>query len=200
MNNLRIGSLIVALSFIFLTFFPFFMSFAWASPNLSGEWQAVVPAQNRQGPASIQQNGNELLFINEHGNQSKGYFLPNSPNVVVASDWDNLHGTLTNGATRINWANNTYWVKTSHNAHVSYPNLAGAWQSVVPAQNRQGPASIQQNGNELLFINEHGNQSKGYFLPNSPNVVVASDWGNLQGTLTNGATRINWANNTYWMR
>jgi hypothetical protein len=204
MKIFRVGSLIVAFTFCTLTLCPFFMSFASAYPNLAGTWQGVNPGLNRQGAASIQQNGSDLLFISETGTQSKGYFLPNSANVVVASDWGNLQGTLTNDATRINWANNTYWVRTGSSSGSSsiiiLPNLSGAWQGVNPGLNRQGAASIQQNGSDLLFISETGTQSKGYFLPNSTNVVVASDWGNLQGTLTNGATRINWENNTYWVR
>jgi hypothetical protein len=79
-------------------------------------------------------------------------------------------------------------------------NISGAWYSVNPGINRRGNASIEQSGDKLVFINEVGDRSSGHFAPGQTNVVIASDWGNLQGTLVNNGTRINWANDTYWTK
>lgn len=80
------------------------------------------------------------------------------------------------------------------------PNIGGAWYGVNPGINRRGGVEIEQSGGQLVFINEVGNRSRGHFAPGRVDVVVATDWGNLEGSLVDNRTRINWSNNTYWTR
>ncbi len=79
----------------------------------------------------------------------------------------------------------------------SIPSLAGDWTGWWQPSVNRGLCRIEQDGQNLVFINEGSAQSKGY-VKNST-TVVATDW-NLVGYLVNNGTRINWANNTYWTR
>ncbi|TQV88335.1 hypothetical protein [Aliikangiella coralliicola] len=72
------------------------------------------------------------------------------------------------------------------------PQLAGPWY-ISGAK-----TFVHQYGAQLVFINEHGSLSRGYFLSNTE--VVAIDWGNLRGSLSGGNTVIIWHNGTYWYR
>ena len=74
------------------------------SPSLAGNWQ-----YNGQA-CQIVQDGEALTFINERGDKSKGHFT--SKTEVIATDWENgLVGTLADGDKRINWRNNTVWIR-----------------------------------------------------------------------------------------
>jgi len=71
--------------------------------------------------------------------------------------------------------------------------LAGTWQS-----NGQ-PCRIAQSGQDLLFINERGGQSRGRIQDKS--TVVATDWeGGLVGELSSNKKIISWRNHTVWVR
>jgi len=48
----------------------------------------------------------------------------------------------------------------------------------------------------LTFKNELGQTSSGAFT--SSNQVIATNWGNLMGTLVSNDTQINWSNGTVW--
>ena len=61
------------------------------------------------------QDGNSLLFINERGSQSQGYIKDS--NTVVATGWGNLHGILSDNNNRINWTNNTWWVRDKQKSY-----------------------------------------------------------------------------------
>ncbi len=74
------------------------------NPALGGDWQ-----YNGQA-CRIIQNQDQLMFVNEKGDRSRGHFL-NSTN-VIATDWERgLVGDLTGGGKRINWRNQTVWIK-----------------------------------------------------------------------------------------
>lgn len=61
------------------------------------------------------------------------------------------------------------------------------------------PSVITQDGNYLIFVNEKGGRSRGVLKNDAE--VIALDWeGGLIGQLTEGATRINWKNGTWWVR
>jgi len=80
-----------------------------AFPNLAGNW-TMGGRINAGKPCLILQSGNYLTFVNEGGNKSRGILKDKSE--VIALDWeDGLSGILTDGATRINWKNGTWWLK-----------------------------------------------------------------------------------------
>jgi hypothetical protein len=73
------------------------------------------------------------------------------------------------------------------------PSLAGAWTI-----NGQPTSITQDNGGNLVFTNERGDQSAGSFADSA--TVVASGWGGLRGSIENGGNTIRWANGTVWLR
>jgi len=138
-------------------------------------------------PTRVEQSGDVLTFFNEHGNSSAGDFL--SPTQVRATGWGNLTGTLSNGD--IAWANGTIWLKqTTPPPAPTFPDISGSYSF------NDKPTSVAQSGSSLTFTNENGGSSSGTFL--SETQVVATNWGNLVGTLTNG--NIVWANGSTWLR
>lgn len=76
--------------------------------------------------------------------------------------------------------------------------LSGAWTGYWPGPKNVGQCQVLQTGGALTFINEGGLRSRGTFSDRA--TVVATDWGGLKGTLTDGGKRINWANGTWWTR
>lgn len=145
--------------------------------DLSGTWYI------NGVKCSITQFGDKLTFTNEQGQTSQGYLMPNGQ--VKATDW-NLVGTLTQNNTRIMWANGSVW---NRQAPVD---LSGKWYI------NGKPCTIQQSGNNLIFTNERGQQSQGYIRPDGS--VVATNWGNLIGRLSQNNTRITWNNGSVWTR
>jgi hypothetical protein len=80
----------------------------------------------------------------------------------------------------------------------TFPHLAGDWEMGGP-YNIGKPCLILQAGNYLTFVNEGGDKSRGVLKDKSE--VIALDWeGGLSGILTEGATRINWKNGTWWLK
>lgn len=82
-----------------------------------------------------------------------------------------------------------------------YPTLGGTYvcERVCAAGGIGKIASVTQQANTLVFTNEFGSRSSGYF--ESQLVVVAKDWGNLRATVKNdgnGNWELNWANGTVW--
>ena len=147
-------------------------------PDLAGPWFIGGDLGTQ-----IQQDGYNLTFINENNQSSPGYFL--SANQVVATAWGNLVGTLvpTADGMRIAWANGTAWDQLQ---------LAG--QGVTGDQGVQ----VDQDGNDLTFINENGGTSPGYVQDLVH--VVATGWGDLVGTVvaTFQGFEIDWANGSVW--
>jgi hypothetical protein len=94
---------ILALIFAGISFF------AGKSPHLAGDWKMGGPYDAGQ-PCQILQAGTNLTFVNEKGDKCRGVLKTQSE--VIALDWEGgLTGILTNGATRINWKNGTWWLK-----------------------------------------------------------------------------------------
>jgi hypothetical protein len=80
-----------------------------AGTDLNGNWEMGGP-YNAGEPCQIIQQGNDLTFINENGDQSGGKFIDES--TVIATDWeDGLKGTISDDGDRIDWANGTWWVR-----------------------------------------------------------------------------------------
>ena len=150
---------------------------ALLAANIAGTW--FINGQQ----TNIQQNGEQLVFTNEFGQQSSGRFV--SQTQIVADQWGGLRGTV--GASTITWANNTIWTRTAE----STPNISGTWFMGDRA------TSISQNGTSLIFTNENGTSAQGRFL--SSTEVIADGWGGLRGTLVNSST-IRWANGHTWTR
>jgi hypothetical protein len=151
----------------------------WARPasDISGQYTFSGMT------TSVQQSGSNLTFTNEHGNTSSGRFL--SATEVVATDWGGLTGTVGNG--EIRWANGTVWTLSTPSTQEN-PDIGGTYSF------GSGTTTVQQNGDALVFINEHGNSSTGRFL--SPTQVVATQWGGLVGNIV--GNRIEWVNGTVW--
>lgn len=90
-------------------------------PDISGNWDGFWPGWDKGKPCNIRQNGSELIFTNHVGDVSYGYFIQTGWGEwgeVVATDWSNLHGTLSQGTLspgldRIDWSNGSWWVRTS---------------------------------------------------------------------------------------
>ena len=157
-------------------------SLAPPAPELAG--QGLIGTQIVQ----IAQDGNSLTFTNELGGTSPGYIQ--DAGHVVATGWGNLVGTVTTTfeGLQINWANGSTWY---------LPRLAGTWF----IKGNESTQIVQPgNGDSLTFINEYGGSSAGYIQDNGH--VVATDWGNLVGTLVPTALgiQIDWANGSAWVQ
>jgi hypothetical protein len=144
-------------------------------PDISGTWFVNGQA------ASIVQSGASLTFTNEHGGIARGSFT--SPSAIVATEWGNLNGTLSNNNQTLTWSNGSVWTFVP-------PNIAGTWL----INGKQ--ATIGQNGSTLTFTNENGGTSAGLFI--SATQVEATGWGNLIGTLSNNNQTLSWSNGTVW--
>jgi len=70
--------------------------------------------------------------------------------------------------------------------------LAGEWS--MGGQ----PTFVEQRGDRVTFINEHGQVAGGRIL--TPTLVIADGWGYLRGTVANRGTAIYWENGTVWFR
>jgi hypothetical protein len=62
------------------------------------------------------------------------------------------------------------------------------------------PCSITSSGQSLSFTNEVGSKSSGHYVGIGQNRVLATQWGLVQGTLSQDGRRIDWSNGTYWAR
>ncbi|MFN0054268.1 MAG: choice-of-anchor Q domain-containing protein [Planctomycetales bacterium] len=122
--------------------------------------------------------GTDLMFTNAAGQTVSGRFL--NANTVEAPGWK-VTGQLTNSGQRIEWANNTVWDLVPDFGD-EMANSAGA------------PVQIVQSGSSLTFVNRLGKTSAGHFI--DAGHVVATDWGNIVGTLHN--QWIEWANGSVW--
>ena len=156
--------------------------------NISGTWVY------NDKLTSITQNGASLVFTNENNQKSNGQIIssgaiPGHPLNVEATNWNNLIGTLSNSNTEIDWSNGAKWLKV--------PEISGAWTYFGPGPTNGLVASIIESGANLVFINEKGQKSNGEF--STLGTVIAFDWNNLVGTLTNGNTEIDWSNDTKWV-
>lgn len=141
--------------------------------TLTGVWRNSNGLQ-----PTITQLGNDLNFTNAAGQTVTGRFL--NATTIVAPGW-NVTGTLANEGQRIFWSNGFVW------------NLLE--DLTEPMANSGGnPVQVEQSGSELIFINRVGGTSAGHFV--FFDQVVASDWGNMIGTLRGNS--IFWSNGTVW--
>jgi RHS repeat-associated protein len=124
-------------------------------------------------PTAVQQDGNALLFVNENGTSSAGYFQ--DANTVVASDWGNLVGHLDQVAGEIHWDNGSAWTR-------SLAANGGNWQFNGQAEH------VDQSGTSLTFTNENGSVSSGTFV--DIDTVHATDWG-VTGQVSAGKIQFN---------
>ncbi|MFN0050740.1 MAG: choice-of-anchor Q domain-containing protein [Planctomycetales bacterium] len=149
---------------------------AWVKVRqVAGEWLTGIGKV-----AGIRQVGTALTFTGGTGSKSSGSFL--SATKLVAADWGNIEGTLTNNGQRISWSNGTFWNLI--------PDFGGNWINLSGR-----PTRIEQQGTQLLFVNASGGTSLGRYA--NVNQVDAGDaWGHLSGTIVGQS--IQWANGTTW--
>jgi hypothetical protein len=80
-----------------------------------------------------------------------------------------------------------------------WPVLAGNWVGKARADSRWATTSITQDGKHLIFRNEYGMTSAGYFESSSR--IKATDWaGGLGATITDDGKTIKWDNGSIWQR
>jgi len=175
---------------------PTVLSAQSSLPYIGGIWKGYIANDKEiSGSASINQSGPSLSFDNGLGSKSKGRF--EGQEVVVAEDW-NVRGTIRAGGNRIDWSNNTYWIK------VAPFDLSGSWRAYKRSGEYLARGYIKQEGRTLTFI-DIGNgsverprsKSSGMFEGNVR--VVATGWGLTAGIYDKGS-RIEWSNGTHWKR
>jgi len=158
---------------------------SFTDPQLAGTWMF-----SGNQTCSITESGNSLEFTNNVGGTSAGYFL--TTDQVIATNWGNLVGTIvsTPTAREIVFTNGSVWQQ---------PQLGGQWfftgSAACSVTQTAGPS-----GTTLQFTNNVGGTSSGHFI--SSTQVVATDWGNLVGTIVASPTalQIIWANDTTWQQ
>jgi hypothetical protein len=130
--------------------------------------------------AEVLQNGNVLTLIDGDGNTSAGTIANNSaitaPGFGLTGTFDQADGTIT-------FSDTTVWTKVRQ--------IAGQWTT-----SNDRVAGIAQLGTDLTFTGGSGSTSAGHFV--SATEVIATDWGNLAGTLSGDGLAIHWANGSVW--
>src|SRR5262249_20721045 len=133
-------------------------------------------------PARITQNGTQIILTNEHGQQSIGQWL--SPTSFSA--WGQTAQLVQNGPfTQVLWNGNAWTQSTWQGG-----GLSGQWF----VQSSGKPASIVQNGTQLVVTNAQGQQTTGQWL--SPTSFAA--WGQVAQVIQNGPlTQVLWNSNVW---
>lgn len=162
----------------------------WENATVWTDLPDLTSTQTINGdmPVLVEQLGIDLKFTNELGSTSSGRFL-NATQVGV-HDWQNLTGNLVGD--EIQWDNGTTWTAQDDPADGESVNLSGAWAIQDQA------TTILQNGANILFINEHGDPSSGIIINSTR--VIATDWGDLGGTIDPITRQIRWDNGSIWHR
>ncbi len=82
----------------------------------------------------------------------------------------------------------------------NFPDLSGVWYDYTAQHGNKGSVStIEQNGKNLIFINEFNDRSEGYFI--NSQTIIATKWeGGLKASLQNGNQRIVFTNGSVWER
>lgn len=117
-----------------------------------GQWCAQG---DRSKQASISANGPFLTLTNEQGSTSSASYQGMNQNVIVASQWQFVTGTLSPDGSRIIWSNGTFWARCNGGGggggggHNRVPNLQGTW---CRDGNHRLACSIQQNKNSLTSL------------------------------------------------
>ena len=204
MNNPRISrttlavlAVIVFVSTLFTSAsYPTDLSAQTSLPNIGGIWKGYNANDKEiSRSASIDQSGPSLSFDNGLGSKSKGRFEGHE--LVAAEDW-NVRGTIRAGGNRIDWSNNTYWIK------IAPFDLSGSWRAYKRSGEYFARGYIKQDGRTLTFI-DIGNgsvesprsKSIGMFEGNVR--VAATDW-RVTGAIYDKGSRIEWSNGTHWKR
>jgi hypothetical protein len=163
-----------------------------------GQWCAQGDPTKR---CSISANGPFFSLTNEQGSTSSGTLQGMNSNIITASQWQFVQGTLSSDGMQINWSNGTYWARCDSGGGGGgegkrRPNLQGTWYR---DGNHSLACSINQRGNNLSFSNEQGVTAQGKFLGNK-NVTANWNGQTINGTLVKNGGQINWDNGTMWSR
>jgi hypothetical protein len=170
----------------------------------------------------LRQFGNRLFWSMDSRPKVHNVFCGTIDRNSIQGQWADLPGgqMMGNGSLNLRIKSNDMIVKVNQSGNYGAsvlrrigsdkPNLMGVWYCYFPQFGvKDARCQIIQNGDDLIFINERGEKSKGVFKDD--NSVIATDVengliGNLSGKVTNPSTfkgeftRINWANGSYWIR
>lgn len=156
--------------------------------DVSGRWYA----QGDRGKACrITQAREVLQLIDQTGRVFPGKYQNE------AIEAFGKIGYLAKGSTRIEWSDGTYWTRKPQTAaqpspENSWPDLSGNWYAYG---DRKKICTIEQQGNTLRFMNEIGTQASGHFL--TPNAIESNGF---RGYVSPDHRRIDWINQTWWVR
>jgi hypothetical protein len=81
--------------------------------DLTGDWICGGTCQVPGGKDNISQNGHALTLIGETGGVTQGWWLSDSTivNVIDPKKDNELLGDVNRDCNRINWRNQTYWIR-----------------------------------------------------------------------------------------
>jgi len=166
------------------------------TPQLAGTWTAHIPAKNwSHGGYRIIQNGQDLTYIIWSGEKHNGRVLGAGAISYVQT---NATGRISGDGNRIDWTGGSYWIRdVAQTTTTQQPiQVSGVWTAYVPAKNwsRSG-YQIIQNGENLTYKIPNNPDSTGRVL--SQDTISYADG---IGKLSNGGSRIDWNNGTYWIR
>jgi hypothetical protein len=162
-----------------------------------GQWCAQGDPSKQ---ASITSNGGVFFNLtNENGDTSPGNLQGNT---MSAPGWQFVTGTLTPDGSQINWSNGTMWARCNNSGGGGggggwrRPRIEGTWYR---GGNRSQRCSIRRRGQTYTLTNEANAAGTGSW---DSRRQLATNWSGtiINGVLTNGGYRINWANGTYWTR
>lgn len=156
-----------------------YANFEIAEVDLSGMW--FINGLSTY----ILQNDTTLTLVNENGGSAEGRVLTGT--TIIADTWGGLNATVSDDMNRIDWDNGSVWTRADL---TPIP--------VLPEEFEFNGlhTHLEQHGVELIVTNEHGDASRARFL--SPTQIVASEWGDLIGTLSLDNQRIDWSNASAW--
>jgi hypothetical protein len=151
--------------------------------SLNGNWQMGGPYNAGQSCQIIQQE-NSLTFINENGQRSSGWFIDSS--TVIANDWDGgLQGTISADGSRIDWANGTWWIRSSaFNSDGNSPGFNGNWQMGGPYMDSSQRSQISVGQSDQASVQQtSATLGESGAVPDEGSVIL--DNGNI-GSVDNG--------------
>lgn len=159
---------------------------AWSYPGtIEGRWS------HDNQPAKITATGrNHFLFCNEQHNCADGFFI--NPRLIRVPNW-HVEGSVSHHSNRIQWTNNTTWLKEAAFAPPRATFISGPWS------HNGKPTFIKMatDGIHFILINEEGSRTQGYVNENGTLILTPL---NIEGHLSHHGRKIIWSNDTVWER
>ena len=159
-----------------------------------GQWCAQGDPSKQ---TSITSNGGVFFNLtNENGDTSPGNLQ--GPNTMSAPGWQFVTGTLTGDGSQINWSNGTFWARCNNGGGGGWrrPRIEGTWYR---GGNRSQRCYIRRRGQTYTLTNEANASATGSW---DSRRQLTTNWSGtvISGIVTNGGSRINWDNGTFWTR